>query len=386
MAFAAGILAFTGCTNGELPSNYYLNVAPNTAQSVAASTTAVNFVVSSNVVWEVYVNGSLTHTGTTGDNLTYQFTMPANDSTTDAVVYNLVFKSGDAAYNRSVPVTITQRAAIDPSQPYLEVDPASDQNVDATTVTFQFTVSANVSWICKVDGTQQTSGTDNGTANVTFPANESTSSTATRIVTFESSDPSFDHTVTVNIIQAAATPAGPSVGTVLYKETWGAEEEKYLADYTRTGTTTYVPADKSGINYSSLGGETLYAKVYDAGVALSSGYAGASGESHILVPKSSRGETITISGIKLYGAEAIDFSMAYRRTNAADVTITYEFSDGTSGTFVSDGSEAGNDNWINYTFTTVSVPSAATSMKVMMTANVDSNIRADDIIIKAAAN
>ena len=204
VAFATVVLAFTGCTDGELPGNYYMNVTPNTNQSVAASTTAVNFTVSANVVWEVYVNGDLKHTGTADDNLTYQLTMPANESLTDAVVYNVVFKSADLAYNRTIPVTVTQRAAIDPSQPYLEVSPDADQNVDATTTSFVFAVEANVSWTVKVDGTQQDSGSADKSVTVTFPVNESTTATAVRIVTFESVDPSFDHTVTVNITQAAA--------------------------------------------------------------------------------------------------------------------------------------------------------------------------------------
>lgn len=387
VAFAAVVLAFTGCSDGTVPSNYYLNVTPNTNQSVSASTTAVNFAVSANVVWEVYVDGSLEHTGTAGDNLSYQLTMPANESLTDAVVYNVVFKSADLAYNRTIPVTVTQKAVVDPTQPHLEVSPDTDQNVDATTTSFQFAVEANVSWIYKVNGTQKGSFTNDQTVNVTFPANASTTNTVDYTVVFESTDAALDKTVTVVITQGTATPTGPAVGDILYKETWGAEEEKLLAEYTKTGTTTYVAADKSGITYSSANSlEVLYAKVYDGGVALSSGYANASGGSHILIPKSSRGETITISNIKTYGAAAIDFSMAHRRNNATDVTVTYEFSNGTTGTFVSDASEAGNDNWIDYSFATVTVPSGATSMKIMMTANVDSNIRADDFIIKAAAN
>ena len=236
VAFAAVVLAFTGCTGGELPSNYYMNVTPNTNQSVAASTTAVNFTVSANVVWEVYVDGDLKHTGTAGDNLTYQLTMPANESLTDAVVYNVVFKSADLAYNRTIPVTVTQRAAIDPSQPYLEVSPDADQNVDATTTSFVFTVEANVSWTVKVDGTQQDSGSADKSVTVTFPVNESTTNTAVRVVTFESADPSFIHTVTVNITQAAATPVGPTnmVANPSFEAVTGGEPDSW----TRAGNTS----------------------------------------------------------------------------------------------------------------------------------------------------
>jgi len=302
----------------------------------------------------------------------------------------VVFESADPGYDMEITVVITQSAAAEVPQPYLRADPSTEQNVEAHITSFLFTVDANVSWICKVDGEQQASGSTGQEVTVTFPINENTTATATRAVVFESADPGFAHTVTVNIVQAAAVPASPSPGTVLFRETWGTEGTTggvLLADYTKSGTTTYETADKAGIGYSSVGGATLFAKIYDtATVAGSGGYAEASGGSQLLIPSSARSETITVSGIKLYGAEAIAFSMAYRKPTASDVTISYKFSDGATGSFVAGGSTTGNNEWVEHAFSTVAVPPGAVTVELYISAAVASNIRADDIVIRAAAN
>ena len=201
-ALAAVLLSLAGCRDGELPNNFYLNVAPNTAQSVVAAATSFNFIVGTNVAWEVYVNGDLKHSGTPGENQTWQLTMPANESTADAVVYSVLFKSADLAYEMEITVRIIQAEAAE--APYLRVDPSTDQNVGADVTSFDFAVGANVSWIVKVDGQQQDSGVGDKAVTVTFPANEDTSAPATRTVVFESADPAYEMEITVRIIQAGA--------------------------------------------------------------------------------------------------------------------------------------------------------------------------------------
>lgn len=285
---------------------------------------------------------------------------------------------------------------------YFSVTTSDNLNVSATDTSVQFTVSANVSWsVQPVDVSDYNNFTihpaiGDGSASVTVSFGENTSTTDGRYfkLKFSTSDegvPAGNRSYEFTINQAKASGGGGlPAGTVLYKETWGSfgsHAGVTVADYDKSGTTTYQSGDASSINYGSSGANVKVYNHPDSGasgyVAPSNGYEGFSGSSMLLVPKSSRGEVVKVEGVKLYDATSFVFSMGSRQ--AADkITVKYTFNTGGSGTFVVDTSSPQYDSyWQKHTFQPVNVPTGATNISLEFSAQMDSNIRVDDFEIKA---
>lgn len=274
------------------------------------------------------------------------------------------------------------------------VNPNTAQSVGASAGTLNFNVLGNVAWtVTSTDNTNfgvaPASGDGAGEVTLTYTENTDTENTREATVTFTTTDTGIaeaDRVITVTVTQAQASGGGGlPVGTVMYRETWGTfggSSGTALGEYDKSGTTTYESGDKTSIVYKSVG--NTYAKVYMGdSVVPSNGYEGASGDAQLLVPRSTREETVVVEGIKLYDVTSFVFSMGSRQAEDK-ITVKYTFNTGGTGTFVIDTSSPQYDSyWQKHTFQPVNVPTGATNVSIEFSAQMDSNIRVDDFEIKA---
>ena len=279
------------------------------------------------------------------------------------------------------------------------VNPNTAQSVGAAAGTLTFNVTGNVAWtVTSTDNTNfgvaPANGDGAGEVTLTYTENTSTENTREATITFTTTDTGIaegDRVIEVTVTQAKASGGGGiPAGTVLYKETWGSfgsHSGVTVADYDKSGTTTYQSGDASSINYGSSGANVKVYNHPDPGasgyVAPSNGYEGFSGNSMLLVPKSSRGEVVKVEGVKIYEATSLVFSMGSRQADDK-ITVKYTFNNGGTGTFVIDTSSQQYESyWQKHTFQPVNVPTGATSVTLEFSAQMDSNIRVDDFEIKA---
>lgn len=88
--------------------------------------------------------------------------------------------------------------------PALSVSPDTDQNVAADATSFQFAVTSNTPWECRVDGSKQDEGTGDKTVTVTFPANTDPANPVDIEVKFTTVGLPTEIVYDVKITQAAA--------------------------------------------------------------------------------------------------------------------------------------------------------------------------------------
>ena len=241
-------------------------------------------------------------------------------------------------------------------------------NGDATKTT-KLTVASNYSW--------NISSTTGSPANFTYVKDSETQITITPaadnttgakkegIGSMTLSDGTVTFTINFDQANKSSTPSGPTVGTVLYAETFGTSDNQtngtVFSSYDGAGSSTYNSA--STLSYTCKSNNTK----------IQTDTQGACNPANLLIggKNGGSGEWAKISGIKSYGATSVTVTWASNGA-VADISIEESSSDAVR-------SAAGDSNTATF-----ALSGSETTITLVITASSKSNTRVDSFEITIA--